>query len=102
MLRRCQRELEEDQQQVFTDQGRLKPDEEEMRRLRRERVREEEGHPKESAGDLLGWYGFGISFLHSETVAASEYLGRANQQFNGKAASAVGGLWRSGFCNTEV
>jgi transposase len=43
MLRRWQREFEEDQQQAFPGQGHLKPDEEEMRRLRREfeRVREE-------------------------------------------------------------
>lgn len=43
MLRRWQREMEEDQQQAFPGQGHLKPDEEEMRRLRREldRVREE-------------------------------------------------------------
>lgn len=43
MLRRWQRELAEDQRQAFPGQGHLKPDEEEMRRLRREldRVREE-------------------------------------------------------------
>jgi transposase len=43
MLRRWQRQLEKDQQQAFPGQGHLKPDEEEMRRLRREldRVREE-------------------------------------------------------------
>ena len=43
MLRRWQREFEGDQQQAFPGQGHLKPDEEEMRRLRREleRVREE-------------------------------------------------------------
>jgi transposase len=43
MLRRWQRELEEDQRQTFPGQGHLKADEEEMRRLRREleRVREE-------------------------------------------------------------
>ena len=43
MLRRWQREFEGDQQQAFPGHGHLKPDEEEMRRLRREleRVREE-------------------------------------------------------------
>jgi transposase len=43
MLRRWQREFEGDQQQAFPGQGHLKPEEEEMRRLRRdlERVREE-------------------------------------------------------------
>ena len=43
MLRRWQRELKADQQQAFPGQGRLKGDEEEVRRLRREleRVREE-------------------------------------------------------------
>ena len=43
MLRRWLRELEEDQRQAFPGQGRLKADEEEMRRLRREleRVREQ-------------------------------------------------------------
>jgi transposase len=43
MLRRWQREFEGDQRQAFPGQGHLKPDEEEMRRLRRdlERVREE-------------------------------------------------------------
>jgi transposase len=43
MLRRWQREFEEDQRQAFPGQGHLKADEEEMRRLRREleRVREE-------------------------------------------------------------
>jgi transposase len=43
MLRRWQHEFEEDQPQAFPGQGHLKPDEEEMRRLRREleRVREE-------------------------------------------------------------
>ena len=43
MLRRWQRELAADPQQAFPGQGYLKPDEEEMRRLRREleRIREE-------------------------------------------------------------
>ena len=43
MLHRWQRELQEDQLQAFPGQGRLKADEEETRRLRREleRVREE-------------------------------------------------------------
>jgi transposase len=43
MLRRWQREFQEDQQQAFPGQGHLKADEEETRRLRREleRVREE-------------------------------------------------------------
>lgn len=43
MLRRWQREFEADQRQSFPGQGHLKPDEEEVRRLRREleRVREE-------------------------------------------------------------
>src|ERR1700730_18259681 len=43
MLRRWKRQLETDPRQAFPGQGRLKPDDDEMRRLRREldRVREE-------------------------------------------------------------
>ena len=43
MLRRWKRQLEADPRQAFPGQGRLKPDDDEMRRLRREldRVREE-------------------------------------------------------------
>ncbi len=43
MLRRWKRQLDEDPRQAFPGQGHLKPDEEEVRRLRREldRVKEE-------------------------------------------------------------
>ena len=56
MLRRWKRQFDQDPHQVFPGKGHLKPDEEELRRLRREleRVREERDILKKALGIFSG------------------------------------------------
>jgi transposase len=56
MLQRWKRQLEEDPRQAFPGQGNLKPEEDELRRLRREleRIREERDILKKALGIFSG------------------------------------------------